>query len=78
MIIYAGTLALCANSRFKAQDARQKGGSSADGDLREKIGGQVETAALSSKLKDKGQPPVESHSSGSAMGNSRGQAELKV
>jgi len=59
MSIYAGTLALCANSRFKAQDARQKGESSADGDLREKIGGQVETAALSSKLKDKGQAPVD-------------------
>ena len=46
-------------SRLKAQDARQKGESSADGDLRVEVGGQVETAALSSKLKDKGQAPVD-------------------
>jgi len=49
----------CANSRLKVQDARQKGASSADGDLRVEVGGQVETAALSPKLKDKGQAPVD-------------------
>ncbi len=49
----------CANSRLKVQGARQKGESSADGDLRVEVGGQVETAALSSKLKDKGQAQVD-------------------
>ncbi len=61
MSIYAGT---GARRKLKAQGSRRKTKGRkesllADGGLRVEVGGQVETAALSSKLKDKGQAPVD-------------------